>query len=260
MYHRLKDHAKHLVQRRARVWEAASEVMLRRRRCRRNSALMLALTDRLLYRGEERRLHALRVRHIRNSTWEDVVYNMADVEFLSCFRVTKDDLKRVVDAVGWPSYKTSTSRNQYKTSPTLTTLILLRRLASPSRWTEVVHIFRKHPSHMSEIFREGLHRFCNGRSHILTGPLHAEFVARRAVKYAECIYQKCPSLDRCIGFMDGTVIGIARPGSSAEQNAAYNGHKRKHALKFQTITTPDGLILRPPHPHQTSSRSFCPSC
>lgn len=54
---------------------------------------------------------------------------------------------------------------------------------------------------------------------------------------------KSAALHHCVGFMDGTVLGIARPGSSAEQNAAYNGHKRKHALKFQTITSPDGLIL-----------------
>ena len=27
------------------------------------------------------------------------------------------------------------------------------------------------------------------------------------------------------------------------QRTAYNGHKRKNALKFQSLTTPDGLIL-----------------
>lgn len=40
--------------------------------------------------------------------------------------------------------------------------------------------------------------------------------------------------------MDGTFIGIARPSKIDEQNAAYNGHKMKHALKFQTITSQMG--------------------
>lgn len=43
--------------------------------------------------------------------------------------------------------------------------------------------------------------------------------------------------------MGGTAIGIARVGKNDEQNAAYNGHKRKHALKYQTFYTPDGLII-----------------
>lgn len=43
--------------------------------------------------------------------------------------------------------------------------------------------------------------------------------------------------------MDETFIGTARPSKIDEQNAAYNGHKMKHALKFQTITSPDGLML-----------------
>ena len=96
---------------------------------------------------------------------------------------------------------------------------------------------------MSEIFWEGLRRFLRVREHLLIGELDGTFVAQRAQKYATTINEKCPALDRCVAFMDGTVIGIARPGKNDEQNAAYNGHKRKHALKYQTLTTPDGLIL-----------------
>lgn len=44
------------------------------------------------------------------------------------------------------------------------------------------------------------------------------------------------------GFIDGTVLKFARPGDNAVQNSAYNGHKRKHALKYQTITPSNGLI------------------
>lgn len=43
--------------------------------------------------------------------------------------------------------------------------------------------------------------------------------------------------------MDGTVVAIARLGCSVKQKAAYDGHKRKHAHKFQTVTAPGGLLF-----------------
>ena len=42
------------------------------------------------------------------------------------------------------------------------------------------------------------------------------------------------------GLIDGTVRSICRP--SVNQRVVYNGHKRVHALKFQSILTPDGMI------------------
>ena len=42
------------------------------------------------------------------------------------------------------------------------------------------------------------------------------------------------------GFIDGTVGPICRP--SHDQRIFYNGHKRTHALKFQAVTAPDGLM------------------
>ena len=44
----------------------------------------------------------------------------------------------------------------------------------------------------------------------------------------------------CFGFIDGTVRPIARPGEN--QRVVYNGHKRVHALKFQSVVLPNGLI------------------
>ena len=40
--------------------------------------------------------------------------------------------------------------------------------------------------------------------------------------------------------MDGTVRPICRPGE--HQKIVYNGHKRVHALKFQSVVAPNGLI------------------
>lgn len=48
--------------------------------------------------------------------------------------------------------------------------------------------------------------------------------------------------DRCVGFIDGTALFIPRPGGGLQQ-ACYSGHKRRHAIKFQSVLTPDGLIF-----------------
>jgi len=51
--------------------------------------------------------------------------------------------------------------------------------------------------------------------------------------YVDAITAKGAPLDNCFGFIDGTVRPIARPGEY--QRIFYNGHKRVHALTFQSI-------------------------
>ena len=68
------------------------------------------------------------------------------------------------------------------------------------------------------------------------------FLRSRAEMYAEVIAEKSEALGNCIGFIDATVVGITRPGEDDMQREVYNGHKRKHALKYGEVTTPDGLI------------------
>ena len=47
-------------------------------------------------------------------------------------------------------------------------------------------------------------------------------------------------LTNCFGFIDGTVRQISKPGEN--QRILYNGHKRVHSLKFQSVAIPNGLI------------------
>ena len=44
----------------------------------------------------------------------------------------------------------------------------------------------------------------------------------------------------CFGFVDKTVRPISRPDE--RQRIVYNGHKRVHALKFQSLSLANGLI------------------
>ena len=51
--------------------------------------------------------------------------------------------------------------------------------------------------------------------------------------FADAIHDKGAALSNCWGFIDGTVRPICRPGK--RQRLVYNGHKKVHAIKFQSI-------------------------
>ena len=57
---------------------------------------------------------------------------------------------------------------------------------------------------------------------------------------ARAIHQKGAALDICWGFVDGTIRPIYRPGEN--RRVVYNGHKRVHCLKFQSVVPPNGMI------------------
>jgi len=59
-------------------------------------------------------------------------------------------------------------------------------------------------------------------------------------EYADVIHAKGAPLRNCFGFIDGTVRPISRPGQ--HQRIVYNGHKRVHSLKFQSVALLNGLI------------------
>ena len=59
-------------------------------------------------------------------------------------------------------------------------------------------------------------------------------------EYANAIHRAGAALDKCLGLINGTVLAISRPGK--DQRLVYNGHKRVHALKFQSVSLPNGII------------------
>ncbi|PFX34475.1 hypothetical protein AWC38_SpisGene639 [Stylophora pistillata] len=60
------------------------------------------------------------------------------------------------------------------------------------------------------------------------------------LKRLACDHRKGAPLNNCWGFIDGTVCPICRPLQN--QRIVYNGQKRVHSLKFQSIATPNDLI------------------
>lgn len=75
----------------------------------------------------------------------------------------------------------------------------------------------------------------------LVSTLNQNWLSPQGLKtFADVIHAKGAALENCWGFVDGTVRQICRPGQN--QQVMYNGHKRIHALKYQSVTAPNGLI------------------
>lgn len=160
-----------------------------------------------------------------------------EFEFTQLFRFKRQDMRRLHAALRFPPILMLD--NGCLMDSNMGLCILLRRLAFPNRLAELVPVFRRDRSIISRGFHATLNHIMENFGHTLQ--LTPENTSKeRLDKYCDAIYRKCGALERCFGFIDGTVVGIARPGK--DQEKSYNGHKRKHGLKFQSVTTPDGLL------------------
>ena len=81
---------------------------------------------------------------------------------------------------------------------------------------------------------------CNRWHHLLSRYNHDLLSPANLMLYADAIYRSGAALENCWGFIDGTVRPVCRPGEN--QRAIYNGHKRVHFVKFQSVALPNGLV------------------
>ncbi|KAF4144050.1 DDE superfamily endonuclease [Phytophthora infestans] len=105
--------------------------------------------------------------------------------------------------------------------------VLLRRLAYPGRYGDLAVMFGRSPSALCPIFRfmvDLIYAKCSKLLALECGISSSS----RCGSYAAAVVARGSPIDRCIGFIDGT---------------CYNGHKRKHALKYQGVMAPYGLFI-----------------
>ena len=118
--------------------------------------------------------------------------------------------------------------------------LVCRRLAFPCRYVDLLPKFGRSLPYLCKMFNFMLSHLYN-RYYWLLRSFEQPWLSGRNLSYfAERINTKGAPLDNCWGFVDGTVRGIARP--QQDQRLFYNGHKRKHALKYQAVNAPNGLI------------------
>ena len=118
--------------------------------------------------------------------------------------------------------------------------ILLRRLAYPCRFGDMVPRFGKPVPVLSMVSNTVIDYIYSIHGHRITR-WNDQLVNPLALDtYARSVHANRAALQNCFGFVDGTVRPIARPDE--RQRMMYNGHKRVHAIKFQSVALPNELI------------------
>ncbi|XP_066910729.1 uncharacterized protein [Clytia hemisphaerica] len=154
------------------------------------------------------------------------------------FRFQKNDIYELKDLLGIPDDLICYNRTKVDGLEAL--CILLKRFAYPIRYGDMIPLFGRPVPEFSMISYEVLNHIYDNFNGLLTGFGHPWMSPASLENYAQVVHDKGGALDFCWGFVDGTVRPICRPGRN--QRILYNGHKRVHSIKFQSVVTPNGLI------------------
>ena len=118
--------------------------------------------------------------------------------------------------------------------------IFLKRFAYPCRYCDMINRFGQPVPQLSMVSNLVMNYLYNNFSHLLSD-FNQPWLARAELeKFANAVHAKGAPLENCWGFVDGTVRPICRP--QEHQRVVYNGHKRVHSIKFQSVVAPNGLI------------------
>ena len=118
--------------------------------------------------------------------------------------------------------------------------MLLKRLSYPCRYRGMIHRFAKSVPVLSMIINHTIDYVYNVHGNRVLSWNHEVLSPVNLQTYVDALTARGAPLPNCFGFIDGTVRPISRPGE--HQRLLYDGHKRVHALKFQSIALPNGLI------------------
>ena len=172
---------------------------------------------------------------------KDEVFHLESMNESECkaeFRFEKEDIVPLLDVLALPDKFVC---NQGSKCSALEGLcILLKRLTYPCRYSDMMHRFQRPVPELSMIVNTVLDYVYIRHSHRLTQWNMALLNPAALEQYAEVITEKGSALTNCLGFIDGTVRPICRPEKN--QKVVYNGHKRIHSLKFQSLVLPNGII------------------
>lgn len=177
---------------------------------------------------EDVRNRQTRKKHIKETGFNPSSY--WDEQSLHYLRFRKTDLRRLSNAMRWNEGKNK--RNRYGCDPVPSCCILMKRLCSCVKWYDQEPVLGIRNSHLSEIFWEVLEAFVNRMGHLAT-TLESYLRPERADYDGTAVHEAGVLLDRCVGFIDCTKIGISRPEWDWEnQRACYSGYKGKNRLIY----------------------------
>lgn len=156
------------------------------------------------------------------------------------FRVEKNDLFMLKEALNIPDRIVCHQRSICDGMEAL--CMVLKRLAYPCRYSDMIPLFARPVPVISMLTNEVIDYIYDNHHHRITAWNQDLLMPLKLEAYAAAVHDKGGALNNCFGFIDGTVRPICRPGE--HQRIVYNGHKRVHAIKFQSVTLPNGIIAQ----------------
>ncbi|XP_077506971.1 uncharacterized protein LOC144116141 [Amblyomma americanum] len=170
--------------------------------------------------------------------------NIDDIDsgvFRRHFRFEKHDLHRLQRPLQIPEAVVTPQRVAVPGDEAL--CITLRRLAYPNRLCDLEDLFRRHSSTLSSVTNIVLGHIETRFFHLLDDlNNHAWLNLDSLETFSQAVHKKGAPLKNCWAFIDGTARPICRP--SRNQNVYFSGHKRVHALKYQSVMCPNGIICQ----------------
>ena len=118
--------------------------------------------------------------------------------------------------------------------------IALQRFSYPCRYSDMIPRFAKPVPVLSMIPNTVVDFIYNMHGHRIMQWNNFLLDQLKLEQYAAAVAEKGVALDNSWGFIDGTVRPICQPQDN--QRVEYNGHKRVHTIKFQSVTEPSGMI------------------
>ena len=171
----------------------------------------------------------------------DVTFNLDDREpywIKENFRMAREELERTRRLLGIPDKVVTLNRDSCPGS--LAFMMLLYKLSWPRRMSDLRDVFGGTKQRLGRIVNEVacfLYRRFQAKMCTLDRDRMNDDYLRTLCSVH---YDKNQVMENIWGFIDGTVRPCCRPVRF--QKTVYNGHKKVHAIKFQSVVAWDGMI------------------
>ena len=118
--------------------------------------------------------------------------------------------------------------------------MLLKRYAYPCRYLDMITRFARPVPQLCMASNLVMDYIYTAWGRLLTNLNQPWLSPVNLERFVNAVFEKGAPLSNCIGFVYGTVRPVCRPGTN--QRLLYNGHKKVHAIKFQSVAVPNGLV------------------
>ena len=151
-----------------------------------------------------------RVHHYIENTGEKFNYDKLDDDYCWIhFRFYKHDIKKLQELLHVPQTIVLPSRVTVNGTEAL--CIMLKRLAYPNRYGDLMAIFPRSNCSLSQIFNFMIKHVLQKKGHVLTDVNQPWLSIECIRKLSETLVSKGCPYKNCFGFLDGTVRGICMP-------------------------------------------------